>query len=110
LARAAQSHTANHHPVKAFRSLLSGEDIELKGAHQAFQKAVQGGRDIVQNATLSAAEKTKFNLQAVHVDVRKTLSVVERLVENMSSVAISTTQPLNGQRQFPSMSMAVSDD
>ncbi|KAM4067399.1 ankyrin repeats (3 copies) domain-containing protein [Hirsutella rhossiliensis] len=85
--------------VKAFRSLLSGEDTELKGAHQAFQKAVQGGRDIVQNATLSTAEKTKFNMQAVHVDVRKTLSEVERLVENMSSITLSTAQPLNAQER-----------
>ncbi|KAJ6440681.1 C6 transcription factor [Purpureocillium lavendulum] len=69
---------------KAFRTLLSGEDIELKYAHQAFQKAVQSGRDMVQNATLSTAEKTKFNVEAVHLDVRKTMSTVERLAEKIA--------------------------
>lgn len=76
--------------VKAFRALVSGEDAGLKDAHQHFRKAVQHGRDIVQNATLSSVEQTKANTQAIHTDIRKTLSFVEGSERSMSSVAHGT--------------------
>ncbi|CAH0054414.1 unnamed protein product [Clonostachys solani] len=41
--------------------------------------AVQRGRDVVQNATLSTAGKMKLDTEAVRVDIQKTTSIMERL-------------------------------
>lgn len=70
---------ANSSTVKAFRTLVSGEDSDLKDAHNRFRKAVQYGRDIIQNATLQTVHQTREQMENLHIDVKKTLSSVEHL-------------------------------
>jgi len=76
--------------VKAFGSLLSGEDTELKDAHRQFQKAVERVGHIVRNATLSTVAQTQVDTREIRGNSRKTLSSLDRLEQTMSSSAHGT--------------------
>ncbi|CEJ87488.1 hypothetical protein VHEMI04431 [[Torrubiella] hemipterigena] len=82
--------------VKAFQSLLSGEDKELKEAHRQFQKAVQRGRDIVQNATLSSATQTYENTREVRGNFQRAFSSLDRIEQTI----YSSTQGANNINRY----------
>ncbi|KAB5560309.1 ankyrin repeat-containing domain protein [Coniochaeta sp. 2T2.1] len=56
--------------VKTLRSLVSGEDVELKSARDRFHKLVEREEGIVLNAILVGIAGLKSNVQSAHTDGR----------------------------------------
>ena len=76
--------------VKAFRSLVSGEDDELKTAYDHFHKAVDREQGVVRNAILVGVEHLKQDTSDVHTDVRANLAVTECIDRNTKNVVAGT--------------------
>lgn len=65
--------------MKAFRSLVSGEDAELKSAYERFHKMVEREQGIVRNAILAGVEQLKLDSSSIHTDVKGAVVGVEEL-------------------------------
>ena len=76
--------------VKAFRSLVSGEDDELTTAYAHFHKMVEQEQGVTRNATLVAAEQLKKTASAMHADIRVGLATTERMDGNINTMMAST--------------------
>lgn len=76
--------------MKSFRSLVSGEDDELKAAYAHFHKMVDQEHGAVTNATLVVAEQLKGETRALHADVRGRLAITERTDRNTKTLVAST--------------------
>ena len=68
--------------VKTIRSLLSGEDDELKSAYDHFHKMVAREKGIMRNAILLGVEHLKVDASAVHADFKEGLAVTQRIDRN----------------------------
>jgi len=76
-----------HFAVKAFRTLVSGEDAELKSAYERFHKTVEQEQDIVIKAILTGVEELKRENSAVHANIRTSLVLAERLDTHLGTAA-----------------------
>jgi hypothetical protein len=65
--------------VKAFRSLVSGEDADLKAAYDHFHKMVEREEGVVRNAVLVVVTEIKSDTRVIQADVREGLVRMERL-------------------------------
>lgn len=65
-----------------------GEDSDLKSAHEAFHKAVQRGRDTVQNATLNTVERIRLDTATAIVRLEKGVDVAAEDVKKIARLSI----------------------
>jgi hypothetical protein len=78
--------------VKAFQTLVSGEDDELSTAYEDFHKAVGRERGAVLNTTLAVVGQLEKGSTGIQADVRETLLIVERTDLNTRALMASTEQ------------------
>jgi len=57
--------------VKTLRSLVSGEDVDLRAARDRFRKLVEREEGVVRNAILVSVTVVKSNVQSAHADGQK---------------------------------------
>ncbi|KAI8725461.1 hypothetical protein NCS52_00117200 [Fusarium sp. LHS14.1] len=72
--------------VKAFQTLISGEDADLKEAYDPFHKCVKREQDIVINAILVGVEQTKNDIRTTATDVKESLVVAGRIDHGLRPV------------------------
>jgi copper homeostasis protein CutC len=83
-------HFTNCITVKTFRTLVSGEDAELKATYERFHKAVKREQGVVRIAILSGVEQLKVESIALQTDVKRNLASTELISNNLDSVAQNT--------------------
>ena len=67
-----QSHLVTKSPtVKTLRSLVSGEDVDLRAARDRFHKLVEREEGVVRNAIFVSVTEVKSNVQSAHADGQK---------------------------------------
>ncbi|MCJ1307667.1 hypothetical protein MMC25_001315 [Agyrium rufum] len=76
--------------VKTFRTLISGEDDDLKTAYETFHKMVEREQGIVRNATLASVEQMRHNAGTMQADVREGLVITESIVLSTKSIMART--------------------
>ncbi|KAJ3499541.1 hypothetical protein NLG97_g247 [Lecanicillium saksenae] len=75
--------------VKSLKSLVIGEDTELKDAYQHFTRMVDRERDIVRRSTQSIVERLGHETREVRDNTMQTLASTQRLENNMISLTLS---------------------
>lgn len=78
--------------VVVFRSLVSGEDDELKAAYDHFHKMVQQEQGIVRNAILAGVEQLKLDVGVARTDVRGGLTMTQRIDRDTKTILADTAK------------------
>ncbi|KAM3439393.1 hypothetical protein MY4824_002668 [Beauveria thailandica] len=76
--------------VKSLKSLVVGEDTELKEAYQHFQRMVDRERDLLRRATQAMVERLGHETTEVRDNARQTLASTHRLENNMAAFSRNT--------------------
>ena len=67
-----QNHPVTRSPiVKTLRSLVSGEDVDLRAARDRFHKLVEREEGVVRNAIFVNVTEVKSNVQSAHANGQK---------------------------------------
>ena len=76
--------------MKAFRSLVSGNDEDLTDAYKNFHKMVEQEQSIVEYLTLATVEQQERRTSAMYADVRIVLARTKRTYGNTETLMAST--------------------
>ena len=75
-----------------FRSLLSGEDDELKGAYDAFHKAMQHERRVETIATLVSVEQLRLDASTAYLNIEDGLAATQHLQSDTTTLLAETSK------------------
>ena len=78
------------HLVKAFRTLVSGEDDELSAAYVHFHKMVDQEHGAVRNATLAVVGQLQKESTIIRTDVLENLALAGRTDVTVQSILANT--------------------
>lgn len=70
--------------MKTFKALVSGEDAQLKDAHQRFLRIIEREGQVIKRATLSGVEQLKIDTSSTSAGIKKAVASTQRLENDVT--------------------------